>query len=225
MFFPDTHVGGLDQAALRRVRSGKTSYYQEMPGYRHFPETNPAGADPTRTRMIVRKADRRSTGSITNRSNTLGVRLTPRLVCSSTELAILIRQAARFLEVKTRAVPDWRNIISSDTLAIRPTKFTDAFGPAAINGDKKELWNRCRHRSYDVNGSAPGGTTFHWNASYIKNDSTAPIRSAVRVRQSFSWKHATATPSRFPSNDQPKNWYEDRDQKQQAVWQEKRLLF
>jgi RHS repeat-associated protein len=71
----------------------------------------------------------------------------------------------------------------------RPTQFTDAFG----------LEQQCKScgieqaPEYDVNGAAPGGTTFHWSAKF-KNDATHDPK-CCEVRQLISWnQHVGGAP-------------------------------
>ena len=87
----------------------------------------------------------------------------------------------------------------------QPTQFIDAYG-----------LQQCKScgiiiaPEYDVKGSAPGGTTFHWSAEF-KNDATHDPK-CCEVRQLINWNQGGAPHQGFqPPRDQPGNWYEDRD--------------
>jgi RHS repeat-associated protein len=197
--------GGLDQP-LSQVRSGTTSYYQGDAQGTVTSLSNPAGAESNTYTYDSFGKLTASTGSITN-----PFQYTGREFDSETGLFF---NRARYLD------PSSGRFLSEDPLQFdgginffryvgnRPTKFTDAFG----------LQQQCDKKScgidqapeYDVNGSAPGGTTFHWNAVF-KNDSTHDPK-CCEVRQLISWNMQQPPHQGFPSNDQPKNWYEDRDQ-------------
>ena len=158
--------GGLDQP-LSQVRSGTTSYYQGDAQGTVTSLSNPAGAESNTYTYDSFGKLTASTGSITN-----PFQYTGREFDSETGLFF---NRARYLD------PSSGRFLSEDPLQFdgginffryvgnRPTKFTDAFG----------LQQQCDKKScgidqapeYDVNGSAPGGTTFHWNAVF-KNDST-----------------------------------------------------
>jgi len=90
----------------------------------------------------------------------------------------------------------------------RSIEFTDAFG-------LQQQCKRCgieQAPEYDVNGSAPGGTTFHWKAKF-KDDATHDPK-CCEVRQLISWNaHVGVAPHGgfVAPRDKANQWYEDRD--------------
>jgi hypothetical protein len=85
-----------------------------------------------------------------------------------------------------------------------PTGWIDPYGLC----DKK--CGLVKAPEYDVQGSVPAGTTFHWTAKFA-NDATHDPK-CCEVRQQVSWDHGSPPHGGFqPPDNLPNNWYEDRD--------------
>ncbi len=65
---------------------------------------------------------------------------------------------------------------------------------------------------YDIQGSAPGGTTFSWYAKFMDDNNHDP--KCCEVRQQISWDFVWRTrphPGFQRPENKPNTWYEDRD--------------
>ena len=87
-----------------------------------------------------------------------------------------------------------------------PIQWADAYGLK-----KCKSCGLKRPPAYDVAGTVPGGTTFHWHAEFLNDDTHDP--KCCEVRQLVSWNNGPPNHAGFqpPGKYKPGVLYEDRD--------------
>jgi RHS repeat-associated protein len=208
-----TQANGVDEP-LAQIRSGATSYYEED-GLGSVTSLSNSTGSLANTYLYDSFGNlSASTGTLTNPFQYTGRDYDPETGLRYYRARYYDPAIGRFINEDPIGLAGGPNLYAY--VGNGPTQFTDPDGTQAQAPCKKSCGLKTGPE-YNVTGAIAGGSSFHWSATFLNDNTHDP--KCCEVRQLISWNHVPFPPPHAagphggfqPPRDQPNQWYEDRD--------------